>query len=44
MSVSDNFQWDNIYGIAPLFLESHDTRGPYINRIIVANVKSFKIV
>lgn len=40
MPVSDDFQWDNTYGLSPPFLESLNIRGPLINRIFVANVKS----
>lgn len=39
MPVSDDFQWDNTYGLSPQFLESLNIRGPLINRIFVANVK-----
>ncbi|VVC30356.1 RNA recognition motif domain [Cinara cedri] len=38
MSVSDDFQWDNTYGLSPQFLESLNIRGPLINRIFVANL------
>lgn len=38
MPVSDDFQWDNTYGLSPQFLESLNIRGPLINRIFVANV------
>lgn len=38
MPVSDDFQWDNTYGLSPQFLESLHIRGPLINRIFVANV------
>lgn len=44
MPVSDDFQWDNTYGLSPQFLESLNIRGPLINRIFVANVKLFKFV
>jgi len=38
MPVSDDFQWDNTYGLSPQFLESLNIRGPLINRIFVANL------
>lgn len=38
MPVSDDFQWDNTYGLSPQFLESLNIRGPLISRIFVANV------
>lgn len=40
MPVSDDFQWDNTYGLSPQFLESLNIRGPLISRIFVANVCS----
>lgn len=43
MPVSDDFQWDNTYGLSPQFLESLNIRGPLISRIFVANV-NLKIV
>ncbi|XP_015365905.1 PREDICTED: myelin expression factor 2 isoform X2 [Diuraphis noxia] len=38
MPVTDDFQWDNTYGLSPQFLESLHIRGPLINRIFVANL------
>lgn len=38
MPVSDDYQWDNTYGLSSQFLESLNIRGPLINRIFVANV------
>jgi len=38
MPVTDDFQWDNTYGLSPQFLESLHIHGPLINRIFVANV------
>jgi len=39
MPVSDDYQWENTYGLSPQFLESLNIHGPLINRIFVANVK-----
>lgn len=44
MPVSDDFQWDNTYGLSPQFLESLNIRGPLINRIFVANVKALNFL
>lgn len=38
MPVSDDYQWDNTYGLSSQFLESLNIRGPLINRIFVANL------
>lgn len=44
MPVSDDFQWDNTFGLSPQFLESLNIRGPLINRIFVANVIIYYII